>query len=256
MAEQIVEEYNARFPVCIVRPSIVTGSISEPYPGWVDNIYGITGIMMEIGRGTISSIMCDQKCIMDLIPVDIVCNTIINAAWWNHREHQKTAPINVMNCTSGQINPVIWHDYGRITEKWARINPSKYVMLYPKFSYRTNRVIHWFFEIFMHFLPALIFDLVIRIQGGKPIMFKIAKRLKSAADTGEFFAMHNWTFDTKKMCHLMGEVEKVDPENEFNCNMTEMNWDDYVKNYMLGIRKFVLKDGDDSLEAARTKVQR
>lgn len=38
---------------------------------------------MEIGRGTISSIMCDEKCIMDLIPVDIVVNTMITAAWNN-----------------------------------------------------------------------------------------------------------------------------------------------------------------------------
>lgn len=39
--------------------------------------------MMEIGRGTISSIMCDENCVMDVIPVDIVCNTLIAAAWEN-----------------------------------------------------------------------------------------------------------------------------------------------------------------------------
>jgi fatty acyl-CoA reductase len=50
-------------------------------PGWVDNVYGITGIMMEIGRGTIRSIICDQKLTMDLIPVDIVVNTLIGVAW-------------------------------------------------------------------------------------------------------------------------------------------------------------------------------
>jgi fatty acyl-CoA reductase len=47
----------------------------------VDNAYGITGIMMEIGRGTIRSIICDQKLTMDLIPVDIVVNTLIGVAW-------------------------------------------------------------------------------------------------------------------------------------------------------------------------------
>lgn len=86
MAEQIVSEYHDQLPICIVRPSIVTGAIEEPYPGWVDNVYGITGIMMEIGRGTISSIMCDEKCVMDLIPVDIVVNTLISAAWANSFE--------------------------------------------------------------------------------------------------------------------------------------------------------------------------
>lgn len=61
--------------------SIVTGAWREPVPGWVDNISGITGIMMEIGRGTIRSIICDDQLIVDIVPVDIVVNTLIAAAW-------------------------------------------------------------------------------------------------------------------------------------------------------------------------------
>lgn len=43
VAEQIVVDYHEKLPICIVRPSIVTAAISEPLPGWIDNIYGITG---------------------------------------------------------------------------------------------------------------------------------------------------------------------------------------------------------------------
>lgn len=43
IAEQIVVDYNEKFPVCIVRPSIVTAALNEPCEGWVDNVYGITG---------------------------------------------------------------------------------------------------------------------------------------------------------------------------------------------------------------------
>lgn len=42
---------------------------------------GITGIMMEIGRGTIRSIICDQRLVVDIIPVDFVVNTLVAAAW-------------------------------------------------------------------------------------------------------------------------------------------------------------------------------
>lgn len=59
----------------------MTASWKEPFPGWVDNVSGITGIMMEIGRGTIKSIVCDENLLMDLIPVDVVVNTLIAAAW-------------------------------------------------------------------------------------------------------------------------------------------------------------------------------
>lgn len=47
----------------------------------MDNICGITGIMMEIARGTIRSIICEQSLKMDLIPVDFVVNTLIGVAW-------------------------------------------------------------------------------------------------------------------------------------------------------------------------------
>lgn len=59
----------------------MTAAWKEPEPGWVDNVSGITGIMMEIGRGTIRSIICEQSLIVDIIPVDIVVNTLIAAAW-------------------------------------------------------------------------------------------------------------------------------------------------------------------------------
>ena len=83
MAEQVAADYHNKLPICILRPSIVTAAIEEPYPGWIDNVNGITGIMMEIGRGTISSIVCEKKFVIDVIPVDIVCNMMITAAWLN-----------------------------------------------------------------------------------------------------------------------------------------------------------------------------
>lgn len=97
---------------------------------------------------------------------------------------RRSNSIRVFNCTSGELNPVIWRDYGLATLKYARKNPTKYVMLYPNFSYRTNRVIHTFFEVFYHFLPAFLFDVVLRLKGTKPFLLKIAKRYKAAADTG------------------------------------------------------------------------
>jgi fatty acyl-CoA reductase len=61
----------------------------------VDSVGGITGIMMEIGRGTIRSIICDQTLTMDLIPVDIVVNTLIGVAW-----HTATYRYIVNNATN------------------------------------------------------------------------------------------------------------------------------------------------------------
>jgi hypothetical protein len=79
----------------------VTAAWREPVPGWVDNVSGITGIMMEIGRGTIRSIICDQKLTMDLIPVDFVVNTLIGVAW-----HTATYRYTVNNTTTYLHPPI------------------------------------------------------------------------------------------------------------------------------------------------------
>jgi len=77
IAEQIVNAYKDVIPIVIVRPSIVTAAYKEPYPGWIDNIQAISGIMMEIGKGGISSILGDKDLICDIIPVDFVVNAMI-----------------------------------------------------------------------------------------------------------------------------------------------------------------------------------
>ncbi|XP_044739879.1 putative fatty acyl-CoA reductase CG5065 [Chrysoperla carnea] len=256
MAEHIVMEKTGDIPAAIVRPSIVTAAWKEPFPGWIDNISGITGIMMEIGRGTIRSIICDETLTMDLIPVDIVVNTIITAAWQTAFNRSNT--MRVYNCTSGQLNGVSWAEFGEMTKKYAIMNPTKYVTFYPGFTYRTNRIVHKFCEIFCHMIPAFVLDILLRVQGGKPIMLKIAKKFKAAAKTGEFFALNEWHFHTKNIKSLIYDLRThTSDHEEFECDITNgFEWDPYVKSYMLGIRKYVLKDDIDSLPNARKRLQR
>ncbi|XP_037911216.1 putative fatty acyl-CoA reductase CG5065 isoform X2 [Hermetia illucens] len=189
IAELIVSEYSQRFPVAIVRPSIITGSLAEPYPGWVDNTQAITGIIMEIGRGTIKSIEGDRDLVCDIIPVDIVANTLIGAAWRGYVYNSQSA--QVYNCTSGQLRPIFWKELGFYTQKWSRKFPSKYLMLYPHFDFRTNRLMHRFYETFFHLLPAYVFDIILKWQGSKPIMMKIAKKLQISCDLEIPFQGHS-----------------------------------------------------------------
>jgi len=66
----------------------VTAALQEPHCGWVDNTSGITGIVMEVSRGTIRSVYCDKKLTVDIIPVDFVVNTLLVAAanlYWHNR---------------------------------------------------------------------------------------------------------------------------------------------------------------------------
>lgn len=85
MTEQLVQDYRTRhgLPALIVRPSIISPTLVEPFPGWADSFNGMNGFVIEVGRGSLSSVNCDPKAIIDVVPLDIVTNTILVAAWFD-----------------------------------------------------------------------------------------------------------------------------------------------------------------------------
>ncbi|XP_041970967.1 putative fatty acyl-CoA reductase CG5065 [Aricia agestis] len=253
LAESIVYSHT-ELPVCIIRPSIVTAAHQEPYPGWIDNIYGVTGIIMEISRGTYRSGYCRERYVVDLVPVDLVVNSCILAAW--RQACKKPGRCPVYNVTSGSINPIPWGHFTSLCVKWARENPTKYVMWYPNFGFTESRLVNTFWEMTCHFLPAFLYDLLLRTQGRKAIMMKLARRFKMAAATGEYFANHEWQFGVSELAALRGEAEGARDAATFPHWPDEFDWDTYIGAYMLGIRRYILKDGIESLPQARTKLKR
>jgi fatty acyl-CoA reductase len=60
---------------------LVISSVGEPMAGWVDNWNGPTGIIAAAGKGFFRSMLCHENKVADLVPVDIVINLMICAAW-------------------------------------------------------------------------------------------------------------------------------------------------------------------------------
>ncbi|CAG9794392.1 unnamed protein product [Diatraea saccharalis] len=162
----------------------------------------------------------------------------------------------VYNVTSGSINPLTWGQFTRFCVQWARENPSKYVMWYPNFSFTESRFMNTFWEISCHFLPAFLYDILLKAQGRKAIMMKLAHRFKMAAATGEYFANHEWQFGVSELTTLHNEASATSDVKSFFHWPAEFNWETYIGAYILGIRRFILKDPQESLTHARTKLKR
>ncbi|XP_075543404.1 fatty acyl-CoA reductase 1-like isoform X2 [Dermacentor variabilis] len=81
VTESLLLDKQRELPLAIVRPSIVTASWKEPLPGWIDNYKACTGIAVSISMGLLPSLLLSKDCVADLIPVDVVANTLICIAW-------------------------------------------------------------------------------------------------------------------------------------------------------------------------------
>lgn len=87
-------------------------------------------------------------------------------------------------------------------------------------------------------------------------MVKIVKRFQRAAETGQFFAMNEWKFYNDNMIELVKFVKSSADCNKFNIDFKTLDWDAYLQKYMLGIRKYILKDDLDTLKKAQSRLFR
>jgi fatty acyl-CoA reductase len=59
----------------------VISTAREPFPGWINNIYGATGVVVGAGVGLLRTMHCDEHMMAELVPVDMVANVMIVTAW-------------------------------------------------------------------------------------------------------------------------------------------------------------------------------
>ncbi|XP_034945497.1 putative fatty acyl-CoA reductase CG5065 [Chelonus insularis] len=252
LAEMLIFKKKLGFPVAIVRPSIIGAACQEPFPGWIDNITGITGMIMESSRGRIRSALADNKSIIDMIPVDYAVDTIICAAWRNMMHRNDS--LQIYNCVSSTSNPLTWGRFRQLVIKHSIECPSKYAVWYPGLTFTTNTFMHKLTVVFLHYVPAYIVDMILKFRGSKAVMIKITKKFDRVAESAKFFCMREWKYSSNNVQQLMKMLKNAVDKKNFNLDVNKIEWDYYIHKYILGIRQYVLKDDPDSLSTARNRI--
>ncbi|XP_047370033.1 fatty acyl-CoA reductase wat-like [Vespa velutina] len=81
VAENFIKKHAESVPIGIFRPGIVISTYREPIQGWVDNVYGPTGITINVFVGLMRIHHCDRSINVDMVPGDLTANGIIASAW-------------------------------------------------------------------------------------------------------------------------------------------------------------------------------
>uniref|UniRef100_A0ABD2WB33 Fatty acyl-CoA reductase n=1 Tax=Trichogramma kaykai TaxID=54128 RepID=A0ABD2WB33_9HYME len=253
LAESMLLREAGSLPVAIVRPSIVLSSFREPVAGWVDNWNGPTGIIAAAGKGFFRTMLCHEDKVADLVPVDIVINLMIVAAWRTAIHRSDT--IQVYNCSTGQQNPITWKHFVELAFKYSRLHPTNGAIWYPGGRCRNNASVNRVCVAFQHLVPAYALDFLANLRGSKPIMVRVQARLDKAAKCLEYFSTQQWNFKDENVKQL-GLQLSADDRQTFMFDVRQIDWPSYLENYILGIRQFILKESPDTLPAARTHITR
>lgn len=62
-------------------PVAVVATRDEPVSGWIDNLYGPTGVVVGAATGLIKTLHGDAGVNADIVPVDMAVNAVIVSAW-------------------------------------------------------------------------------------------------------------------------------------------------------------------------------
>ncbi|CAM8961676.1 unnamed protein product [Rhodiola kirilowii] len=79
MGEMLIGKLRGDMPLAIIRPTIVTSTYKEPFPGWIEGVRTIDSLAMAYGKGRMECFLGDPNSVIDLVPADMVVNSIMVA---------------------------------------------------------------------------------------------------------------------------------------------------------------------------------
>lgn len=253
LAEHVLLQEVENFPIAIFRPSIIGAALKEPYEGWIDNFNGPSGLFVAAGKGVLRSMIGDFNAVADLIPVDYCANMMLAIAW--HRVVKRHSIIPVYHLTTGKLNGCTWGSICSILTKIYTIYPFEKVFRRPNFAFQSTKLMHNYWRYISHRIPALIADMTSFCAGQRPVMNRIYGKIERATKSLIYFTSRGWEFS---MENYRGLIEDMSPQDReiFYFDVEKLDWDVYFNRYVIGLKKFLLKEDLANLPLAQSRIRR
>lgn len=253
ITEDLVHSFHDKLPIVIVRPSIVIASYKEPMPGFIEGVNGPTGLMIAAAKGVVRSMLGNPENSCETIPVDVNINCIIALAYKKSLMKDKDE-VYYCNITDSGMHTITWGQALDLGKEVFDQYPMSVALWYPNGSMKTNRFLHTLCVIFFHYLPAYVIDFLLFITGNKPFLLGVQKRISHGLKVLQYYTSRKWTFKNNNLQSLYKELNEVD-KKKFNFNFVEVPFKEYIRNYILGIRKYILKEKPEDLQKARNYLR-
>jgi len=194
------------------------------------------------------------------VPVDLCSNAIVVAAWNtdkrakenkpNHRVYNATGTTQYswrdtmeMACTAWEKHPLDKMLVRSVNTSWV-----------DKDSSNVGMAIYKSFEFVSHTVPGYFIDFMRTSAGQRPIATKAYRRLNAMLREYKPWSVGNWSFGQSNLKEMHQDLCTED-QKAYLITADSVAWPLYMENYMLGLRKYILKDdaSKEGMEKARKK---
>ncbi|XP_016977792.2 fatty acyl-CoA reductase wat isoform X1 [Drosophila rhopaloa] len=244
LAEDVILREAGDLPLCIFRPAIIMSTYKEPFDGWVDNMFGPLALCFGIARGIVRVITVDTDSTISMVPVDFCVNVALASAWKTaetsgQREKAKKPPIYTF--APSENNLLSYGSFIKRSISYRDRIPLTKMLWYPFVLCISSPFLFPLAAFFLHTIPGYFIDLLLRLMGRKPILADLYRKIhKNIAVLGPF-STSTWHFDTVNTKGLRNSMSKQDL-NLYDFDMARLDWDDYFKSIMYGMRQYIAKE--------------
>lgn len=227
----------------LVRPSIVESTLQEPVPGWIEGVKVADAIILAYAREKVTFFPGDRHAIIDIIPADLVANSIILSA----AEALREPPAHrIYQCSSSHCNPIpIKHVIQHVQDEGAR-NHARYRNLFYRKPQRPfvmvpglvfNSVIRLGFMV-SKIRSAVLAGMGIKVSGAKLSNLETTMKL---AMVFSFYTRPRYRFSNEQLCALAQRMGAHD-RNLFPVDARGIDWEHYLRKvHLAGLDAFALR---------------
>ncbi|GLH16118.1 Fatty acyl-CoA reductase, partial [Gryllus bimaculatus] len=202
-----------------------TCTAEEPFPGWVDNFYGPTTILLANGIGALHSNCADPQVAMDIIPADYVVRGILLVAL-KLAKNRNSDTLPIYNATG----------HNRNLFPLAKIRDSTYTILSEN---RISRIYKWFAIIaptlFLFRLTFILIDIPIALTldciawwiNQPTRMIKVQRRSIVAQLKNYYFSHHSFKFHHFNFSSL-NDILRHKEKQRFELNIEHILWEPFM----------------------------
>lgn len=90
-------------------------------------------------------------------------------------------------------------------------------------------------------------------------MYKLMKKFQKAAKAMEYFVVNDWNFHIDNMNRLQEAIDGAEDGLFFNTTINKesgFDWHIYFEDFILGVRKCILKDDIQNVSDSKIKLNR
>ncbi|XP_041675455.1 fatty acyl-CoA reductase wat [Drosophila eugracilis] len=243
LAEDVILREAGNLPVSIFRPAIIMSTYKEPLNGWVDNLFGPLALCFGAARGVMRVTTVDPNAKMSIVPADFCVNLTLACAWKTAENSVangklKTPPIYTF--APSENNQLSYGSFISSSIYYRDVIPLTQMIWYP-FVLCISKSLFPFAAFFLHTLPGYFVDLLLRLKGRKPILVDLYRKIHKNITVLAPFTTNTWNFDMTNTNELREALSEKD-RNLYDFDMARLNWDDYFKIAMYGMRHYIAKE--------------